>query len=148
MSMVHLQGIGLEFPHKTCFSDFTASIVPGQRIAIVGDNGTGKSSLLKLLLGSLAPSAGTIRVSAELGIGYVEQIQSHNATQSGGRRVNLALSQALSQASDLLLLDEPTNHLDIDNRRSLTRMLNNYVGSIVLVTHDATLMDQVCDTGC
>jgi ATPase subunit of ABC transporter with duplicated ATPase domains len=84
--------------------------------------------------------------ATELGIGYVEQIHAHNDNLSGGQRVNQALSQALSMASDLLLLDEPTNHLDADNRRSLTRMLSNYHGSIVLVTHDDSLMDQVCDT--
>lgn len=146
MSMIQLQGVGLDFPHKICFSDFTASIAWGQRIAIVGDNGAGKSSLLRMLHGSLAPRVGSIGKSAQLGIGYVEQIQAHHDNLSGGQRVNWALSQALSQASDLLLLDEPTNHLDADNRRSLTRMLNNYLSSIVLVTHDEALMDQVCDT--
>jgi ATPase subunit of ABC transporter with duplicated ATPase domains len=146
MTMIQLQGISLEFPHKTCFSDFTAAIDWGQRIAIVGDNGAGKSSLLRILHGSLAPSHGKIDRPAELGVGYVEQIHLNGDTLSGGQRVNLAISRALGAASDLLLLDEPTNHLDADNRRSLTRMLSNYYGSIVLVTHDEALMDQVCDT--
>ncbi|MFZ6747712.1 ABC-F family ATP-binding cassette domain-containing protein [Undibacterium sp. Ren11W] len=146
MSIIQLQGVGLDFSHKSCFSDFSASISWGQRIAIVGDNGTGKSSLLQMLHGSMQPSSGCIQRHHELGIGYVEQVHSDHDGLSGGERVNQALNQALSIATDLLLLDEPTNHLDIDNRRTLTRMLQKYYGSIVLVTHDEKLMNQVCDT--
>lgn len=146
MAMIQLQGISLYFSHKTCFSDFTTTIAWGQRIAITGDNGTGKSSLLRIVQGELAPSEGQLIRPPELGIGYVGQIQEQETSFSGGQRVNLALSRALGNARDLLLLDEPTNHLDAENRRSLTRMLNNYDGSVLLVTHDAVLMDQVCDT--
>jgi len=145
MTMIQLQGLGLSFPHKTCFSDFNGSIEWGQRIAIVGDNGSGKSSLLRILNGQLVPNEGAICTSAQIGIGYLEQVLDDEQF-SGGERVNRALSVALAQATDLLLLDEPTNHLDTDNRRSLSRMLQNYRGSIVLVTHDEALMNQVCDT--
>ncbi|PHV12429.1 ABC-F family ATP-binding cassette domain-containing protein [Chitinimonas sp. BJB300] len=146
MPMIQLQGLGLVFPHKTCFSGFSTAIEWGQRIAIVGANGNGKSSLLKILVGSLAPSEGTVCKTPGLGIGYVAQVLDSTNTLSGGQRVNQALSQALAQASDLLLLDEPTNHLDADNRRSLSRMLQGFYGSIMLVTHDEALMDQVCDS--
>lgn len=148
MTMIQLQGLGLSFPHKTCFSEFNATIEWGQRIAIVGDNGSGKSSLLRILNGDLIPSEGTICTSAGLGIGYLAQVIDDSGSEqlSGGERVNRALSQALAQTPDLLLLDEPTNHLDVDNHRSLSRMLQNYAGSIVLVTHDEELMNQVCDT--
>lgn len=156
MTMIQLQGVGLSFPHKTCFSGFTGAIEWGQRIAIVGDNGSGKSSLLRILNGDLKPSEGTICTALGIGIGYLEQVLDHSDSEklSGGERVNNALSQALNKAtsqatshtSGLLLLDEPTNHLDAKNRRSLLRMLQTYTGSIVLVTHDDTLMNQVCDT--
>ncbi|MGQ5524021.1 ABC-F family ATP-binding cassette domain-containing protein [Chitinimonas sp. PSY-7] len=146
MPMIQLQGLCLAFPHKTCFSGFSTTIEWGQRIAIVGANGSGKSSLLKILNGSLTPSEGTLCKAPSLGIGYVAQVLDNASTLSGGQRVNQALSQALVQASDLLLLDEPTNHLDADNRRSLSRMLQGFYGSIVLVTHDEALMNQVCDS--
>lgn len=145
MTMIQLRGLSLTFSHKTCFSEFNNTIEWGQRIAIVGDNGSGKSSLLRILNGELEPDEGSIVTSGELKIGYVKQIQDEEA-QSGGERVNRALNQALSCFPDLLLLDEPTNHLDIHHRRTLSRMLQNYHGSIVLVTHDEGLMNQVCDT--
>ncbi|WP_198691544.1 ABC-F family ATP-binding cassette domain-containing protein [Xenorhabdus lircayensis] len=146
--MIQLHDIGVSFPHKTCFSEFNATIKRGQRIAIVGDNGCGKSSLLRILYGSLEPSEGKVTADLELSIGYVAQEHGNKDGLSGGQRVNKALSQAMASASDVLLLDEPTNHLDDSNRRSLSRMLqsshNNI--SIVLVTHDETLMNEVCDT--
>ncbi|WP_202924733.1 ATP-binding cassette domain-containing protein [Photorhabdus bodei] len=146
--MIQLHDLGVSFPHKICFSEFNAIIKRGQRIAIVGDNGCGKSSLLRILYGSLEPSEGKVITDLELNIGYVAQEHGDKDGLSGGQRVNQALSQAMANASDVLLLDEPTNHLDDGNRRSLSRMLqrshNNI--SIVLVTHDETLMNEVCDT--
>lgn len=145
MAMIELHEVGLSFGQKTCFSGVNARIEWGQRIAIVGDNGNGKSSLLRLLHGSLKPSEGDIQFNADLRIGYVAQVLDGDSPLSGGQRVNQALSQALANDPDLLLLDEPTNHLDVDNRRSLARMLQHFYGTLVLVTHDLTLMNQTCD---
>jgi len=146
MSMIQWQGLGLAFPHKTCFSDFSGSLTWGERIAIVGDNGSGKSSLLRLLAGELAPSEGRIVRAPDLTVGYVAQVLSGDAALSGGQRVNQALSRALASSPDLLLLDEPSNHLDGDNRRAMLRMLRHFAGTLVLVTHDEAWMAQLCDT--
>ncbi|KTT03105.1 ABC transporter ATPase [Pseudomonas oryzihabitans] len=144
--MIELHGVGLNHGRKHCFSELDARIEWGQRIAIVGDNGSGKSSLLRLLQGSLAPSEGHLERHGGLRIGHVAQVLDGESSLSGGQRVNQALSQALALAPDLLLLDEPTNHLDIANRRSLSRMLEHFNGTLVLVTHDVSLMNQTCDT--
>lgn len=146
MSMIELQGISLAFPHKTCFSNFHAAMDWGQRIAIVGDNGSGKSSLLRILQGEYAPSEGKVVAQPGLVIAHVAQVLDRADGLSGGQRVNQAMTQALASTPDLLLLDEPTNHLDERNRLSLARMLQGFQGSIVLVTHDVALMDLVCDT--
>lgn len=145
MPMVQLQGISLVYAQKICFSDFHADISAGQRIAIVGDNGSGKSSLLRMLKGDLAPDEGRIVFNSAPVIGYVPQVLTRLTQMSGGERVNQALTDALAQTPDMLLLDEPTNHLDRRNRMSLARMLENFTGTIVMVTHDIALMDQVCE---
>ncbi|PMS23062.1 ABC transporter ATP-binding protein [Trinickia dabaoshanensis] len=145
MHLIELKGVDLTFPHKVCFRQFSTVVQWGQRIAIVGENGAGKSSLLRMLLGELQPSEGSVAIAPDSKIGYVAQIQDEEGGLSGGQRVNRALSRAIADAPDLLLLDEPTNHLDAGNRRSLSRMLQNYYGTIVMVTHDHELMNQTCD---
>ncbi|WP_449432230.1 ATP-binding cassette domain-containing protein [Pseudomonas putida] len=146
MAMIELRNVGLNHGRKVCFSDIDARIEWGQRIAIIGDNGSGKSSLLSLLQGSLAPSEGQIERHGGLLIGYVQQVLDGESSLSGGQRVNQALTQALALGPDLLLLDEPTNHLDAGNRRSLSRLLEHFHGTLVLVSHDVALMNQTCDT--
>ncbi|PYB84101.1 MULTISPECIES: ATP-binding cassette domain-containing protein [Pseudomonas] len=146
MAMIELHGVGLHHGRKHLFSELDARIEWGQRIAIIGDNGSGKSSLLRLLQGSLAPSEGHIERHGGLRVGHVAQVLDGESSLSGGQRVNQALSQALALSPDLLLLDEPTNHLDAANRRSLSRMLEHFHGTLVLVTHDVALMNQTCDT--
>ena len=146
MTIVQLKGISLAYPHKSCFSDFHAKVGWGQRIAIVGDNGSGKSSLLRMLNGELAPNEGSVVFNSGLVIGYVPQVLTRFNQMSGGERVNTALTDALAKTPDMLLLDEPTNHLDHRNRVSLARMLEGFQGTIIIVTHDIRLMDQLCDT--
>ena len=146
MSMIRLQGLSLSFPHKTCFSDFSAHIHPGQRIGLVGDNGSGKSSLLAMLQGARVPDGGLIAGTEGLCIAYVAQILPDDEPASGGERVTQAVYRALAQQPDLLLLDEPSNHLDQRHRQQLLRRLQHFYGTLVLVTHDDELLKQVCDT--
>ncbi len=63
---------------------------------------------------------------------------------SGGWRVRLNLARALMCRSDLLLLDEPTNHLDLDAVLWLEQWLNDYPGTLLLVSHDRDFLDGVC----
>lgn len=146
MSMIQWQGLGLVLPHKTCFSEFSGQLDWGCRIAIVGDNGSGKSSLLRLFAGLQSPSEGKVQIEPFLRLGHVPQVLEGDQTLSGGQRVNQALSQALAAQPDLLLLDEPSNHLDADNRRAMLRMLQHFHGALLLVTHDESWMNQLCDT--
>ena len=64
---------------------------------------------------------------------------------SGGEKARLALALIVFGRPNLLLLDEPTNHLDIDTREALAEALQDYVGAVVLVTHDRGLLRAVCD---
>ena len=64
---------------------------------------------------------------------------------SGGEKARLALALLIWQKPNLLLLDEPTNHLDIDSRTALIEALQDFTGSIILVSHDRTLLESCCD---
>jgi ATP-binding cassette subfamily F protein 3 len=64
---------------------------------------------------------------------------------SGGEKSRLALALLVRKRPNLLLLDEPTNHLDLEMRHALTKALAEYEGSLVLVSHDRTLLRTVCD---
>lgn len=143
---ISLKHISLSFSNKSCFEDFSSQIYPGSRIAIIGRNGNGKSSLLNILRGSLHPSGGDITIPDDVCIGYVEQTIHDFNDLSGGQRLNKRLSEALAQFPDLLLLDEPTNHLDKDNRKSLMQMLKRYQGTLIVVSHDTELLRNCIDT--
>ena len=108
------------------------------------DNGT----LVAELHGKIETIGGySIRSrAAELldGLGFSQEQMAWNLTQfSGGWRMRLNLAQALLCRSDLLLLDEPTNHLDLDAVMWLERWLQNYPGTLILISHDRDFLDPV-----
>ncbi len=142
---IQFESLSLFFPHKTCFADFTGQISYGSRIAIIGCNGSGKSSLLKMLASLVQPSDGDIYLPKDLCVGYVPQIIESLDSVSGGQRFNKALTQALALDPAILLLDEPTNHLDRQNRQSLIRMLQAFAGTLIIVTHDVELLQATVD---
>ncbi len=79
------------------------------------------------------------------GLGFNEAQQKLPVADfSGGWRMRLNLAQALICRSDLLLLDEPTNHLDLDAVIWLAKFLNQYAGTLVVISHDRDFLDEVC----
>ncbi len=146
MTIINIQNLGVSFPHKVCFQDFSTYVYQGDRIGILGKNGCGKSTLLKILLHQYEPSNGEIHCSSDLIFGYVPQVICDFATLSGGQRLNEALTKALSASPNILLLDEPTNHLDYHNRNSLMRMLRKYPGTLIAVSHDIEFLNTCVDT--
>lgn len=145
MPLISLQGVSLEFAHRACFSDIHVRIEHGARIGIVGNNGSGKTSLLKLLAGLYAPSEGRVQRLHSMTHAYVPQVLEADISMSGGERMQAALASALTREPELLLLDEPTNHLDDKHREQLLRRLQRFPGSLVMVTHDVSFMDALCD---
>ncbi|MDR1475430.1 MAG: ATP-binding cassette domain-containing protein [Holosporales bacterium] len=127
---IQIIDLSLSFPHKTCFENFSAQILFGDRIAIIGRNGSGKSSLLKVIASK----------NSNESLSYIPQIIDDFNELSGGERFNKKLSQALSKYPSIFLLDEPTNHLDLKNRKSLMRMLKAYYGTLIIATHDKELL--------
>lgn len=134
-------------------------IYDGERIGCIGENGAGKSTLLSILAGELLPDEGQLRRSGSCSI--IHQIgnteaegdahlrstfaaQAYRDGLSGGERTRRRIAAALSEKSTLLLADEPTTDLDAQGVAQLKRELENYAGTIVLVSHDRNLLDSLC----
>lgn len=138
-----LRNVGFTLFHKTYFSSLSTIIHPGTRIVIIGRNGAGKSTLLKMIGGLMAPSDGEIHIPDGLDCQYVPQVITEHDDLSGAQRFQALLTRALASQPDVLLLDEPTNHLDRVNRKALMRMLSNFQGTLLAVSHDVQLLQEV-----
>ncbi|HEX5312251.1 ABC-F family ATP-binding cassette domain-containing protein [Aquabacterium sp.] len=179
-----------EQPPLTIVSGINRSVLPGQRIGILGANGQGKSTLVKTLAHMMAPVSGQITEGKGLSIGYfaqqeldvlrpdegplahmirlAKQVSPQAREQelrdflgrfrftgdmvmqpvgqfSGGEKARLVLALVVWQRPNLLLLDEPTNHLDLTTREALSIALNEFEGTVMLVSHDRALLREVCD---
>ena len=161
-------------------------IDPDDRIALLGRNGNGKTTLARLLAAQLTPMEGSMSSSGKMRVGYFTQYQveeldgddtplEHMTRQmkgatpgavrgqlgrfgfsgakattqvgklSGGERARLALALITREAPHMLILDEPTNHLDVDAREALVQALNEYAGTVVLVSHDRHMLELTAD---
>ena len=74
-----------------------------------------------------------------------EMVKQPVGTMSGGEKARLVLCMIVWQRPNLLLLDEPTNHLDLSTREALGVALNEFEGTVMLVSHDRALLRAVCD---
>lgn len=132
----------------------------GDRIGLVGYNGAGKSTLLHILYGILKADEGVIERKCDIAMISQSGIREgeadsrlisqfrlqDSAVKSGGEKTRMAIAAAFSKRAPLLFADEPTTNLDIEGIRTLERMLKEYPGAMVVISHDRQLLDTTCNT--
>ena len=163
----------------------TFQLSRGDKLGIIGENGTGKSTLIKTLIGEIPPLSGKFRFGERTHIGYFsqnfdhleknatlyeemdrtfpnmptdkirqelgsfgfhgEEIQKKISDLSGGEKVRISLCKIMNQHPNVLLLDEPTNHLDIESKNTIEKILLNYKGTILLISHDRYLINNIAN---
>ena len=185
--VAELKHVKKSYGEHLVIEDFSARILRGDRIGLIGPNGIGKTTLLKLLTGEIAAEQGTVRLGTKLNIAYFDQLRAQlndEATLletispgtdfieiggqrkhvmsyledflfppqrarakvkslSGGERNRLLLARLFTQPANALILDEPTNDLDLDTLELLEALLQDYGGTVFLVSHDREFLNNV-----
>ena len=176
----------LEIGYDKVLSTVTFLLQKKERLAVIGENGKGKSTLLKILVGEIPALGGEFKFGQNVEWGYFDQhkavmerfdpeqtvldnfweaypdylreevrsalggflfsgeeVEKKMGQLSGGEKVRLALCEMLQTRPNLLILDEPTNHMDIVGKDALEKMLNEYEGTVLFVSHDRYFISRV-----
>ncbi|WP_253805442.1 ATP-binding cassette domain-containing protein [Fictibacillus arsenicus] len=182
--LIEARGLTKQFGDNLLFEKSHFYIKHGERIGLIGSNGAGKTTFIKMLLGEEPLSKGSIWKSESMKIAYLSQDVSDlpeekNVYQylkldernqitkartifsnmgiddvkltkpishmSLGERTRVKLVEMILQDYDVLILDEPTNHLDLPSREQLEETLNEFNGTLIIVSHDRFFVERLCD---
>jgi len=116
----------------------------GQRIGLVGRNGSGKTTLLRCVYGDFSIEKGSVKVNGTCQL--IPQLKRTDTVKSGGEITAEYVTKALSNSTKLLLADEPTTNLDTSHVEWVEKELKRFNGTLILVSHDRQLLDNVCNT--
>ncbi|WP_237215591.1 ABC-F family ATP-binding cassette domain-containing protein [Ruegeria lacuscaerulensis] len=196
--VIEAKGLAKAFDSIPIVRNFDLLVQRGDRVAFVGPNGVGKTTLLKMLLGQETPDEGAVTLGTNLEVavfdqtraqldpemtlwdsltgdpemrvsgkadqvmvggqpkhvvGYLKEFlfderQARAAVKSlsGGEKARLLLAKLMAKTSNLLVLDEPTNDLDVETLDLLQELLDDYDGTVLLVSHDRDFLDRVATT--
>ena len=140
MALISLSNVFFGYNDNNLLNGVSVAFNDNEHVAIIGDNGCGKTTMLKLLAGDLLPDSGTVNKNAS--IYMLNQINASDS-KSGGEQQMFALMRAFESNADILLLDEPTNNLDTDAKQIFFNHLNTYPNGVVIVSHDRELLQQM-----
>ena len=184
--VVETKRLGKAYGEHQVFDDVDLLLTAGQKVAFVGRNGEGKSTMVKVIVGEINDYSGTFRLGSGVVLGYYaqnqaamlnldktvyetiddvaqgdirpkirnilgsflfsnEDIDKKVKVLSGGEKARLALAKLLLTPSNLLILDEPTNHLDMNSKDVLKNALLQYMGTLIVVSHDRDFLQGLTD---
>jgi ATPase subunit of ABC transporter with duplicated ATPase domains len=140
--MLKISNLSYSISGQTIFERANLTLTDHSRVALIGDNGTGKTTLLRLIIGELQADHGTVQTDGTSA--YVRQ-HTDGAELSGGQITQREIERAIYQspAPSLLLLDEPTNNLDSNARDWLEHIVRHFDGQVFFASHDRHFIDQV-----
>ncbi|MDD7738462.1 MAG: ABC-F family ATP-binding cassette domain-containing protein, partial [Lachnospiraceae bacterium] len=176
----------LKIGYDSELSEVSFLLQKGERLAILGENGKGKSTLLKTLIGEIPALGGSFTIGSNVEWGYFDQqravvndadpeqtvlenfweeypdlmredvrsalgsflfsqeeVEKKMGQLSGGEKVRLALCKMFQTKPNFLILDEPTNHMDMIGKEALEKMLSEFPGTVLFVSHDRYFIQQV-----
>ena len=183
--IAELNNVSKAYGNKVLIKNFSTRIMRGDKIGLLGPNGIGKTTLLKLILGEIEPDSGHIEHGTKQSVAYFDQMREQldeEATLadtispgsdfveignerkhvisyledflfppqrsrslvkslSGGERNRLLLARLFARPANILVLDEPTNDLDIDTLELLENLLQDFNGTLFLVSHDRAFLE-------
>jgi len=184
-NVLKVRNLSKSFDGKKVLNNINFELFRGERVGIIGKNGIGKSTLLKILLDKLSKDTGEIEFGTRLKIGYYDQnhqefsqestilqeinnsldlteeylrtlaggflfsgddVQKKISMLSGGERVRVAFLKLYMEKANFLILDEPTNHLDVYSIEVLEDALEDFDGTMLVVSHNRHFLDTVCNT--
>lgn len=163
MQLALLNNVKKHYGDKLILDIKKLEILTGDRIGLVGANGAGKTTLLKILIGEEDADEGNIYLTKSYA--YISQIgnfeedcsinkikslfnapEEYKEYLSGGEKVKIKISNALSENKELIIADEPTSNLDSKSIEILEKMFKSHNGSFLLVSHDRKFLDALCNT--
>ena len=183
--VLEIDRVSKSYGEKQVLQEVSLLVERGSKIAFVGQNGQGKTTLAKMIVGEI-PYEGTIKLGHNVQLGYFAQNQAdyldgeitvldtmYNAANdtnrikvrdilgsflfrgdevdkkvkvlSGGERNRLALAKMLLSDFNVLVMDEPTNHLDIKSKNVLKKALQQFEGTLIIVSHDRDFLQGLTD---
>ena len=173
--IINCRDVSFSYDGVCYLSHFTYNFQRYEKVGIVGRNGIGKSTFINILTGDLKPDSGEVDRGESLNIGYYRQegmafdetqtvLETVNDTRllgqflfthdmlnnrlsrlSGGEKRRLYLLTILMKQPNLLILDEPTNDLDIVTLNILEEYLQEFKGTLIIVSHDRHFLDRLVD---